>query len=102
MRIATDVGGTFTDLVYLDIDENGKVLGIKTSKSDTTPPNFEEGVFNTLNDAKIDISSKTYIFIKFRQCLINCNYDLAGNRQDLLNAGPIIHEVSDWPHDMKF
>ena len=60
MRIATDVGGTFTDLVYLDIDENGKVLGIKTRKSDTTPPNFEEGVFNTLNDAEIDISKAKF------------------------------------------
>ena len=60
MRIATDVGGTFTDLVYLDVDEHGKILGIKTCKSDTTPPNFEEGVFNTINDAKIDISKAKF------------------------------------------
>ena len=42
MRVATDVGGTFTDLVYLELDSSGKSLGIKTAKSDTTPPNFED------------------------------------------------------------
>jgi len=60
MRIASDVGGTFTDLVYLDTDDKGKVIGIKTAKSDTTPPNFEEGVFNTFTEAKIDISKATF------------------------------------------
>ena len=60
MRIASDVGGTFTDLVYLDTDETGKILGIKIAKSDTTPPNFEEGVFNTIAEAKIDISKATF------------------------------------------
>lgn len=60
MRIASDVGGTFTDLVYLDTDEKGKILGIKIAKSDTTPPNFEEGVFNTIAEAKIDISKATF------------------------------------------
>ena len=48
LRIATDVGGTFTDLVYLNTDKTGRSY-IKVSKSDTTPPNFEEGVFNTIN-----------------------------------------------------
>ena len=60
MRVATDVGGTFTDLVYLELDSSGKSLGIKTAKSDTTPPNFEEGVFNTIEEAKLDISKANF------------------------------------------
>ena len=33
LRVATDVGGTFTDLVYFEIDEkSGKALSIKTAK----------------------------------------------------------------------
>ena len=38
IRVATDVGGTFTDLVYFEIDEKTKIAK-KTSiaKSDTTP-----------------------------------------------------------------
>ena len=40
MRVATDVGGTFTDLVCFDAG------GIRTVKTDTTPPAFERGVLN--------------------------------------------------------
>ncbi|MAF49669.1 MAG: hydantoinase/oxoprolinase family protein [Rhodospirillales bacterium] len=50
MRVASDVGGTFTDLVYYEYDEKtGEVGEIGTEKSDTTPPNFEEGVLNTIH-----------------------------------------------------
>lgn len=52
LRVATDVGGTFTDLVTFATDENGRQI-IRTAKSDTTPPNFEQGVLNVL--AKADI-----------------------------------------------
>ena len=56
MRVATDIGGTFTDLVALN--KNGKLI---LGKADTTPKNFEEGIFNVLNQAKVnlkDMSSK--------------------------------------------
>ena len=36
MRIATDIGGTFTDIVYIDDDG-----AVHVNKSHTTPPNFE-------------------------------------------------------------
>ncbi|HAX51174.1 hydantoinase/oxoprolinase family protein [Muricomes intestini] len=49
MRVATDIGGTFTDIVY--IDEQGKVC---VNKSHTTPPDFEQGVLNVIQ--KCDIS----------------------------------------------
>ncbi len=48
MRVATDVGGTFTDLVYSHKGE------LHTAKVDTTPPDFETGVMNTLVKAKLD------------------------------------------------
>ncbi|MCH8112333.1 MAG: hydantoinase/oxoprolinase family protein [Proteobacteria bacterium] len=52
MRVATDVGGTFTDLVYYDYDEEtGTFGGIKTEKVETTPPNFEQGVMDTIHKA---------------------------------------------------
>lgn len=54
MRVATDVGGTFTDLVYYEYDEETGVVGkVRTEKSDTTPPNFEEGVMNTIDQANL-------------------------------------------------
>lgn len=47
MRVATDVGGTFTDLVCFSKD------GVKTVKADTTPPNFEQGVLNAIQKAEL-------------------------------------------------
>ncbi len=52
-RVATDVGGTFTDLVAFETGADGQ-LKITTAKSDTTPPNFEAGVLNVLEKGGID------------------------------------------------
>ena len=41
IRAATDVGGTFTDLVYFATDTATGRQAIVTAKSDTTPPDFE-------------------------------------------------------------
>src|SRR5260370_2917866 len=48
-RTAIDIGGTFTDLVYLD-ETTGQVGMGKTS---TTPAHFEEGVVTTVNEARL-------------------------------------------------
>ena len=40
MKVATDIGGTFTDLVA--IDENGSLI---LEKAHTTPPNFFLRIF---------------------------------------------------------
>jgi N-methylhydantoinase A len=48
MRIATDIGGTFTDIVY--IAEDGS---IGVNKVHTTPPNYEKGVINVIEKSEI-------------------------------------------------
>ena len=48
LRVATDIGGTFTDLVYVTSD--GKV---GTAKSHTTPGNFEQGVLDTFTASRV-------------------------------------------------
>ena len=53
LRVATDVGGTFTDLVCFETDENG-ASSVRTAKSDTTPPDFEQGVLNVLEKGNVD------------------------------------------------
>ena len=56
MRVATDIGGTFTDLVCLEFDkQTGKPTGVKVAKADTTPSNFEEGILNTIGKGKVDL-----------------------------------------------
>lgn len=54
IRVATDVGGTFTDLVCFETDHATGDARIITAKSDTTPPNFEQGVLNVLEKAGVD------------------------------------------------
>ncbi len=56
-RVSTDVGGTFTDLVYFETDLDTGVQTVRTAKSDTTPPNFEQGVLNVLEKGGVDIST---------------------------------------------
>ena len=55
MRVASDVGGTFTDLVYYKSDPNSEgVVEFGTAKADTTPPDFENGVLNAINKVRHD------------------------------------------------
>jgi N-methylhydantoinase A len=48
-RAAVDIGGTFTDLVYLDEDTGD--VGLE--KASTTPARFEEGVMATFEDSQV-------------------------------------------------
>lgn len=55
VRIATDVGGTFTDLVAFYTDPDSGEQTAITAKSDTTPPNFEQGVLRVIEKAGVDL-----------------------------------------------
>ena len=58
MRVATDIGGTFTDLVCLEFDKiSGQPIGVKVAKSDTTPHNFEQGILDTIVKGDIDLKT---------------------------------------------
>ena len=54
MRIATDIGGTFTDIVYITKDGE---IGVE--KAHTTPPNFEKGVIDVIKKSHILAESVT-------------------------------------------
>ena len=53
-RVATDVGGTFTDLVCFVTDPESGQLKLHTAKSDTTPPDFEIGVLEVLAKSGVE------------------------------------------------
>jgi N-methylhydantoinase A len=53
LRAATDVGGTFTDLVAFSTDPETGRQEILTAKADTTPPEFERGVLDVLEKSGI-------------------------------------------------
>lgn len=57
IKVATDVGGTFTDLVFAEWDPARNAYGtIRSAKVRTTPPHYEEGVFDVLRKGGIDLT----------------------------------------------
>ena len=50
VRMATDIGGTFTDLVALD-EESGKIT---LAKAASTPPEFHRGIADTIRKSGLD------------------------------------------------
>lgn len=61
IRVATDVGGTFTDLVCFETDLTTGTSTIRTAKSDTTPPDFENGVLNVLGKGGVDPATVDFL-----------------------------------------
>ncbi|MFD2210778.1 hydantoinase/oxoprolinase family protein [Virgibacillus halophilus] len=57
MRIATDIGGTFTDLLY--IDDTGK-MGF--NKTHSTPPHFENGIIDVMEKTGISFEAIDMFF----------------------------------------
>ena len=80
MKVATDIGGTFTDLVY--VDEEGK---IGTAKSHTTPHSFDEGVINVINESGINPEAMD-MFIHGSTVIINALIERDGVKTGLITT----------------
>ncbi len=81
MKLATDIGGTFTDLVYLD-DTTGS---IGTSKASSTPPNFAQGILDTVTKAEIDAQAVEH-FVHGTTVVINALTERKGARTALITT----------------
>jgi len=80
MRVATDIGGTFTDLVYADNNGN---FGV--AKAHTTPSNFEEGVMNVLQKSMINPEC-IEMFIHGSTVIINALTERKGVKVGLIST----------------
>jgi N-methylhydantoinase A len=85
IRVATDVGGTFTDLVYFETDTATGRQMVRTAKSDTTPPNFEQGVLNVLAKADVDPADIAF-FAHGTTVVINALTERKGARTALITT----------------
>lgn len=81
MRIASDIGGTFTDLTYLD-EKTGEVGTMKVA---TTPTNFAEGVVETLRRAELTVS-ETSFFVHGSTVIINALTERKGVKTGLITT----------------
>ncbi|HEY4199121.1 MAG TPA: hydantoinase/oxoprolinase family protein [Devosiaceae bacterium] len=84
-RIATDVGGTFTDLVYFETDTTTGRQTVRTAKSDTTPPNFERGVLNVMAKGEVDARTVDF-FAHGTTVVINALTERKGARTALITT----------------
>jgi N-methylhydantoinase A len=80
MRIAVDIGGTFTDLVA--VDDNGKV---SRSKSLTTPDDLARGIQDCLRGANIDVARASF-FVHGSTVTINAVLERKGARTGLITT----------------
>ncbi len=81
LRIATDVGGTFTDLVGFD-EATGALL---TAKVPTTPSAFSEGVLASVDAGAIDLRDASF-FVHGSTVVINAITTRNGARTALLTT----------------
>lgn len=80
MRVATDIGGTFTDLVY--VNEQGN---IGVAKSHTTPPHFEQGVIDVIEKSGIH-PDEIETFIHGTTVVINALTERKGVKTGLITT----------------
>ena len=80
------MGGTFTDLVYYEFDdEAGTIQSFRTEKVHTTPPNFEKGVLDTLDKAGLDYTAIEF-FAHGTTVVINALTERKGARTGLITT----------------
>jgi N-methylhydantoinase A len=82
VRIASDVGGTFTDLVYLD--EESLYVGL--AKASTTPPDFDRGVLDTLKKAELTEGGNVWSFVHGTTVIINAITERTGSPTALITT----------------
>ena len=82
LRIATDIGGTFTDMVYLE-EATGK---IGVAKASTTPHDFAQGVLNTLDKTAGLDTARTSFFVHGTTVIINALTERKGVKTGLITT----------------
>lgn len=81
MRVATDVGGTFTDLVYYD-EGTGR---FGSAKANTTAPDYERGVLDTVDKSGLNASTIKY-FAHGTTVVINALTERKGVKTGLITT----------------
>ena len=80
MRIAVDIGGTFTDLVA--VDDDGQIA---RSKALTTPDNLARGIDDCLRGAGLNVAGATF-FVHGSTVTINAVLERKGARTGLITT----------------
>ncbi len=86
IRVATDIGGTFTDIAYYELDESTGVAGsVKAWKCDTVPGDLTAGVMNAVGGAGLSPRSIGF-FAHGTTVVINTITERKGARTGLITT----------------
>jgi N-methylhydantoinase A len=83
--VATDVGGTFTDLVYFETDRVTGQQTVRSAKTETTPPDFEIGVLSALEKGEVSVGDIDF-FVHGTTVVINALTERKGARIGLITT----------------
>jgi N-methylhydantoinase A len=81
VKLATDIGGTFTDLVYLD----RRTADLGTAKASSTPSNFAQGILDTIGKAPVEAAAVEH-FVHGTTVVINALTERKGAKTALLTT----------------
>lgn len=81
MKLATDIGGTFTDLVYLDETSGAYFL----AKALSTPPHFSKGIMDAIHKSDLDPTAVTG-FVHGATVVINALTERKGAKTALVTT----------------
>ena len=81
MKLATDIGGTFTDLVYLD----GATGELGLAKASSTPPGFAQGIMDSIEKSGLDPKAVTD-FVHGATIVINALTERKGAKTALVTT----------------
>lgn len=81
LRVATDIGGTFTDLVY--VDEASGAVGV--AKAPTTPADVAQGVLDAVAEAELGLADVAHL-VHGTTIVINALTERSGARTALVTT----------------
>lgn len=81
IRVAVDIGGTFTDLVSLN-EETGEIT---EEKAHTTPRNYARGVLNSIDQSGLSLEEASY-FVHGTTVVINALTEKKGAKTALITT----------------
>ncbi|MGI6630530.1 MAG: hydantoinase/oxoprolinase family protein [Bacillota bacterium] len=81
LRVAVDIGGTFTDFVSMN-EETGEII---EEKAHTTPENFAVGVINALKKSGVNLGEVSY-FVHGTTVVINAVTERKGAKTALITT----------------
>jgi N-methylhydantoinase A len=85
LRVATDVGGTFTDLVGIQTDPENGGQRLITAKANTTPGHFEQGVIDVIDRSRIE-AAEIDLLAHGTTVVINALTERSGARTGLITT----------------